>query len=141
MEKLQRKLFQQHNMNNGVIDLVIRIKNGYLAKRETIESPHSMFREEVLKKLKVLKYIYDYQVEGEAKKNITITLRYDHGEPAFTNIKIHSRPGRRWYVSYHKLKPVLSGMGYSILSTPKGVLTNIEARKDKVGGELLFDIW
>jgi small subunit ribosomal protein S8 len=80
-------------------------------------------------------------VSGEIKKEIIIDLLYKDKNPALTDIKIYSKPGRRYYVSYRHLKPVLNGLGYSILSTPKGILTNIEAKKLKVGGELLFEIW
>lgn len=129
-------------MTNSVIDLIIRIKNGYLAKKETVISPYSKFRENVLKKLFELKFIKNYQVTGGDKiKEITIELLYKNGVPALTDVKIFSKPGRRYYVSYHQLKPVLGGYGASILSTSKGILTNKEAYKLKVGGELLFNIW
>ncbi len=128
-------------MNNSVIDLIIRIKNGYLSKKETVISPYSKFRENVLKKLLELKFIKNYQVKGDKIKEITIELSYKDGVPALTDVKIYSKPGRRYYVSYRQLKPVLGGYGASILSTSKGILTNKEAYKLKVGGELLFNIW
>lgn len=128
-------------MENSVTDLIIRIKNGYMANNKFVQSPQSKFRESVVKKLMDLKYIKGYTVSGEFKKIIEIELLYDNGVPSMTDIRIFSKPGRRFYVSYNKLKPVLSGFGYSILSTSKGILTNKEARKEKVGGELLFNIW
>ena len=128
-------------MENSIIDLIIRIKNGYMARRETIKSPYSKYKETILKKLVSLKYIKEYQVEGELKKTITITLIYEKGEPALTDVAIISRPGRRFYVSYRNLKSIMSGFGHSILSTPEGIITNREARKRKLGGELLFNIW
>ncbi len=128
-------------MENSVIDLAIRIKNGYLARREAITVPYSRFKEEVLKKLKGLEFIKDYHVEGDKVKNITVDLLYNNGASALTDIKIFSKPGQRFYVSYKELKPVFGGIGYSILSTPKGILTDKEARKAKIGGELLFNIW
>lgn len=127
--------------NNPIIDLIIRIKNGYLAKKEIIESPYSIFREEVLKKLVKLAYIDDYSIEGDKVKKIEIKLLFNEGVPALTDIKILSKPGKRWYMSFKDLKPVLNGLGYTILSTPRGILTNYEARKQKLGGELLFEIW
>lgn len=127
-------------MNNGVIDLIIRIKNGYQAHRETITTPSSRFKVEVLKKLEALGYIDSYE-QVDNINYITINLKYTKGTPALTGVKLYSKPGRRWYVAFKDLKPVLSGIGYSLLSTPKGVLTNKEARKEKVGGELLFDLW
>lgn len=128
-------------MENSFIDLIIRIKNGYLAKKEQVMSPYSKFKEIILKKLKELKFIEDYKIIGEAKKEIKIMLLYKDNLPVLTDVKIFSKPGRRYYVSYKELKPVLGGFGYSILSTPKGILTDKEAKKLKVGGELLFNIW
>lgn len=128
-------------MNNSIIDLAIRIKNGYLAKRETISSPYSKFKEEFLKKLKELKFIKDFEIEGDLIKKFNITLLYEDGTPSFNDIKIFSKPGRRWYLSYKDLKPLLSGYGCYILSTPKGILSDKEAKDNKVGGELLISIW
>lgn len=128
-------------MNNSIIDLVIRIKNGYMAAKDKIESPHSVFKAEILKKLKALNYIKDYRVEGDKIKNISIVLLYKQGQAIFTDVKIYSKPGRKWYVAAKELKPVLGGLGVSILSTPVGILTNNEAKKKNIGGELLFDIW
>lgn len=126
---------------SAITDLIIRVKNGYMAGKDSIESPYSKYREEMLKKLVALKYIKDYSVTGEVKKTITIGLSYQDGIPAMTQVKIFSTPGRRWYVSSKEMKPVLGGMGYSIVSTPQGILTNIEAKKMNIGGELLFNIW
>ncbi len=128
-------------MNSAHVDLLIRIKNGYLSRREQITSPYSKFRGEILKKLKELGYISDYEVEGDTKKTVTITLKYDHSKAAFTDVKIFSTPGRRWYVSAKEVKPVLSGLGHAVYTTPKGIVSNLEAKKSMSGGELLFEIW
>lgn len=128
-------------MNNPGIDLVIRIKNGYMSKKEKITSPYSTFREEILKKLKNLGYIKSFDIVKGNIKSFEIELLYEDGEPVFTDAKIYSTPGRRWYVTVKQLRPVLGGLGVSILSTPKGILTNNEAKKIGTGGELLFDIW
>jgi len=129
-------------MNNGIIDLIIRIKNGYLAKREVITSPHSKLKEQVVKKLKALGFIENYSVESVGpKKEITIVLKYKKGEPVFRDLTIRSKPGQRWYITVSSIKPVMSGTGYMIISTSKGLMTNVEARKAKLGGELLFEIW
>lgn len=124
-----------------VADLVIRIKNGYMADRETIIVPFSKFNISILEKLKQLKYIQDFTIEGETIKKITAILKYDDGVAAFTDVKIFSTPGRRWYTTYNEIKPVLGGMGQAIVSSSKGILTGKEAKKEKVGGELLFHIW
>lgn len=128
-------------MNNAISDLIIRIKNGYQAKKEQIESPYSIFRERVLKKLIPLGFIKGYEVKGGKIKKLIIELQYDDGVAVFTDVKLFSTPGRRWYVSSKELKAVMGGFGVAILSTPKGILTGSEAKKEHVGGELLFEIW
>lgn len=129
-------------MGNSIIDLIIRIKNGYMRKRDTIVSPYTNYKGEVLKKLLALKYIKSYKVEEENnKKHVIIELLYNNEIPVLTDIKLFSKPGQRIYVPYNKLKNVMGGFGVSILSTPKGILTNRQARKEMVGGELLFNIW
>lgn len=129
-------------MNNTIIDLIIRIKNGYIANRQRIESPYSKMREEVLKKLTALKFVASYKIEkDDVFKKIVIELNYQDGIPALTDVKIYSKPGRRWYVPVKKIQRVFGGLGASILSTPKGILTNKEAVKEKTGGELLFEVW
>ncbi|MEO6508899.1 MAG: 30S ribosomal protein S8 [Patescibacteria group bacterium] len=126
---------------SAITDLIIRVKNGYMAGRDTIESPYSKYREQVIQKLIALRYVKDYSVTGDIKKTMSINLVYKNGAPALTEVKIFSTPGRRWYVAAKDLKPVLGGLGYSLVSTPLGILTHIEAKKKNVGGELLFNIW
>ncbi|MBI2051530.1 30S ribosomal protein S8 [Candidatus Roizmanbacteria bacterium] len=130
-------------MGNACIDLLIRIKNGYLARKERVKSPHSRFKEEVVKKLIQLGYAKSHKISQEGgKKNLEIELLYLDGKPSFTDVKFFSKPGRRWYVSYKEIpQKVRGGFGSLVLSTPYGVLTNIEAKKGKAGGELLFEIW
>lgn len=128
-------------MENSIIDLIIRIKNGYLASKEKIVSPYSKFKEEILKKLKELNFIKSYQLDKNNFNQITIELLYYDNQPAMKDVKIFSKPGRRYYISYKDLKPVMSGYGYSIISSPKGIISNIEAKTKKLGGELLFNIW
>lgn len=128
-------------MNDPIIDLIIRIKNGYLARLEELTVPQSKFKAAVLKKLKSLGYIKDYGFADEEKRTVRVELLYRDGVPAVTDVKIVSKPGRRWYSSVKDLKPVLSATGFSIVSTSKGVVTNIEAKRLNLGGELLFQIW
>ncbi len=128
-------------MHSSIIDLIIRIKNGYLAHNESVESPYSRFREEILKKLEILKFIKGYTVKSDKIKHMIVDLLYVDGTPVLTDVKVVSKPGQRIYSSGKNLKPVVSGFGYSILTTSKGILTNNEAKKQKIGGELLFMIW
>lgn len=120
---------------------MIRIKNGYMAGREEITARHSTYAVAVLEKLKKLKFIKDFSIEGDVVKEITVELQYNEDGAAFTDVKIISKPGQRMYIGVNEAKPVMSGFGYSIISTPKGILTNIEAKKQNTGGELLFNIW
>lgn len=123
-------------------DTVIRIKNGYAARRDTIEVPYSRMVEAIMVILAQENYIKGYRFDKkQSKKNITIDLRYDKGKPAIMDLKIISKPGKRTYVSSASIKPVLAGMGRSILTTPQGVMTDRTARERKVGGEVLFNIW
>lgn len=112
-----------------------------MTKNETCECPHSQYRESVLKKMQEAGYIAGYTVNGDVIKTITVELSYTKGVPAMTDVVIVSKPGKREYISYRDLKSVMNGMGVSFLSTPKGILTNREARTAKLGGELLFKIW
>ncbi len=125
----------------SVIDLMIRIKNGYMARKPSVYSPYSTFRVEVLKKLKELNYIADYSISSDQIQTIDIKLLYEEDMPAMTDISLVSKPGQRQYVSYTQLKPVQDGLGTQLLSTSKGILTDREAKKNKAGGELLFQIW
>ncbi len=124
-----------------IVDLVIRIKNAYAVGKEQVVSPYSRYREDVLRKLKSLRYIHDYAVEGDVVKRFVISLSYRRGSPALRGVKLFSTPGRRWYIPSKKLAPIMGGMGYAFLSTSRGIMTNIEAKKEHVGGELLFHVW
>lgn len=128
-------------MNDPIIDLIIRIKNAYMTKNEALSVPHSNYKEAVLKKLQAAGYITSFSVEGDVIKTLEVELKYTKGVAAMTDVKLVSKPGKREYVSYTDLKSVMNGMGVSFLSTPQGILTNHEARKAKIGGELLFLIW
>jgi small subunit ribosomal protein S8 len=125
----------------SVADLVIRIKNGYMARKDVIVASYSKMNEAILTKLRKMEYIEDFTVEGDKVKEILVTLRYEDGVPSMTDVKIFSTPGRRWYTSYTEIRPVLGGMGQAVVSSSKGIITGFEARKEKVGGELLFHIW
>ncbi len=109
-----------------------------MARLEEATMPNSKFKHEVAKKLLVLGFLKAVKVEG---RKMHLEFRYIDGVPALTDVKLFSKPGQRYYINYKDLKPVLGGMGYAILTTSKGIMTNSEARKAKVGGELLFNLW
>lgn len=127
-------------LTDPISDMLIRIKNGQMRKKEFIEVyPKSKMKIEILKILKKEGFIEDYE---EKEKSIVVKLRYfPDGSPVITDLKRVSKPSRRVYVSYKELKPVMNGIGIAILSTPKGILTDKEAKKLKVGGELLLEVW
>ena len=118
--------------------LIIRIKNAYMTRNENVEVLFSRFNEEVLKKLLQLGYIKKFETK---ERKIMVDLAYKDKNPALTQVQLYSKPGRRYYVTYKNLKSIMGGLGCSLISTSKGVLSNKEARDQKVGGELLFSIW
>lgn len=129
-------------MTNSIADLVARIKNGYLAKKDRIVVQFSKMNLEVLKVLKKEGYIKDYDLnDSDAKKSIITTLLYNKTTPVLIEINTVSTPGKRVYRKSKYLKPVLGGLGRAILSTPKGIMTDRDAKKNGLGGEVLFNIW
>lgn len=128
-------------MKESHIDLLIRIKNGYMSNKETIISRHSKFKEEILKVLKKLKFIEDYRVDKKTKPSIKVKLAYDNGVSLITNIKIYSKPGRKFYIKSSDIKSSKLSIANKIITTSRGVMTDADAKKNKLGGELLFEIW
>jgi len=109
-----------------------------MTRNENVEVLFSRFNEEVLKKLLQLGYIKKFETK---ERKIMVDLAYKDKNPALTQVQLYSKPGRRYYVTYKNLKSIMGGLGCSLISTSKGVLSNKEARDQKVGGELLFSIW
>ncbi len=129
-------------MINLTNDLITRIKNSYLSKKEEALVGHSKSSEIILNILKENKFIKDYElIEDGIKKNFKVTLLYSGIDPVLAGVKIMSKPGRRIYKGFKELKPVLGGMGISIISTPKGIMTDKVAISQKLGGEVLFQVW
>ena len=129
-------------MTDPLGDMLTRIRNGQRAHLQSIMSPASNLRVNVLDVLKREGYIRDYErTESEAgKPAIRIELKYYEGEPVIQTIKRVSRPGRRVFSSIRDLPRISNGLGISILSTPKGVLSDSEARSEHVGGEVLCNV-
>lgn len=129
-------------MTDPIADMIARIKNAVLARHESVVIPHSKMKEAVAKILLESSYIEGYTVtDAKPQPDIVITLKYINKLPAITDIKRSSKPGRRLYTSATKVPRVLNGYGMSILSTSKGVMSNVSARKANVGGELICQIW
>ena len=127
---------------NNVIDILIRIKNAYLARHKNLEVPHSKLKENLVKILTENGYLKEYRVVGEkSAKSLQLTLKYEKKEPIITDIKIISRPGLKIYTKSNKIGKVFGGNGISIISTPKGLMTGKEAGKNNLGGELICQVW
>lgn len=124
-------------------DMLIRIKNGYLASKLEVTMPYSAFKESVAQVLHQFEFVDDVKVKEVAnKKALTIYLRYGADDkPAMTDVKQVSTPGRRVYRPYKALKQVRGGYGVLLVSTPEGVMVGEQARKKKIGGEVLAEIW
>lgn len=126
-----------------IADMITRIRNAYLAKNLEAVIPHTRLLESITKVLVEEKYLASYKVEENDKgfKVIVAKLNFIDGEPALQTITRISKPGRRIYKSVSELHPIVSGLGIAILSTPKGVMTDREAKKQKVGGEVLCELY
>ena len=129
--------------NHSVSDLVARVNNGYLAKRNVISSPVSNLREAILKILKEEGFILNYN-KVKAENNIErfdIHLKYHYSNPVVSEISVVSKPGRRIYCRADEIPSVKNGLGMVIISTSGGVLPDHEARQKKLGGEVLLTIF
>jgi small subunit ribosomal protein S8 len=129
-------------VTDPIADLLARVRNGAQAQKVDIFVPYSKIKAEVVRILKDEGYITDYSVDTEAAHpRIKITNKLVDRSSAITGLKRVSRPGLRRYVGAEEIPRVLGGMGISILSTPRGVMSGREAKKQKVGGELLAYVW
>ena len=124
-------------------DMFARIRNGQMRNLNSVEIPSSNFRRNILEILKKEGYIKDFFIEKKEKNKITlkISLKYYEGYPVIKEIKRISKPGRRVYSRATSIPRVMNGLGLAILSTPKGVMSDTEARKHNVGGELICRIF
>lgn len=131
-------------MTDPIADLLTRIRNAHTAKHDRTDSPLSKQRAEICRILKEEGFITDFEEQGEKPKDklLRIFLRYTpDGDPAIQHLQRVSRPGRRVYRGAGQLKPVLNGLGVGIVSTSKGLMTDQQARDQRVGGEVLCEVW
>jgi len=129
-------------VTDPVSDMLIRIKNAGMAGLDSVRIPYSKQKEVLANILTKEGYVKYADKKGKnIKKNIEIGILYNGKKPKISDIKRISKPSRRVYEGYKKLKPVKFGHGTLILSTPKGVMTEKRALKEKLGGEMLFKIW
>lgn len=123
-------------------DLLVKIKNAEKARKESIQVPYSKFDFQVAKLLADSGFLGNVQKKVVGRKNmLEVELKYSGAQPALSDFKVISKPSRRMYIGYRELKPIRQDFGVAVLSTPAGVMTNKDARKNKVGGEYLFQVW
>jgi small subunit ribosomal protein S8 len=130
-------------LTDPIGDMFSRIRNGQMRSLSSIEIPSSNFRRNILEILKKEGYIKDYFIDKTEnnKINLKINLKYYEGDPVIKEIKRISKPGRRVYSRATSIPKVMNGLGLAILSTPKGVMSDIEARRNNVGGEIICRVF
>lgn len=129
-------------MTDSIADMLIRIKNAQAVKKESVLIPYSKMKMSIVSILSQKGFVKDIGRRGrKTRKYIEVALKYNDGEPAITEARRISKPSRRVYAPYSALRSFRQGFGIRILSTPKGVLSDSEARKLKAGGELICEVW
>lgn len=129
-------------VTDPIADMLTRIRNAVQAHHETVDIPASKEKLEITKILKNEGFITDFEVNGDLKKTITITLKYTKGnQKVISGVKRISKPGLRIYAQADKLPRVLNGLGIAIISTSQGLLTDKEAKAKHVGGEVVAYVW
>lgn len=124
------------------IDVLVQLKNAQAVKKETVKLPYTKMDEAIVDVLVARGFLAGVERKGRGPKRILeIRLRYADGQGAIRGVKLVSKPSRRIYLGFRDMRPVRHGYGILLLSTPNGIMTNDEARKKRVGGEALFEIW
>ncbi len=131
------------SMTDPIADMLVRIRNGYKARHRKVDVPASKVKHDIAKILLSEGFIDEFSVIEDSRQNlIRILLKYDeHEKPALTGMRRVSRPGLRKYSSAGELPRVMGGLGIAIMSTSRGVMTDREARKERVGGEVVCYVW
>ena len=129
-------------ITDPIADMLTRIRNANQMKHATVSMPASKVKAEILRVLKAEGYISDYVLkEEENKKSIEVTLKYVNKQRVIQGIKRISKPGLRVYAKTNELPRVLNGLGVAIISTSSGIMTDRDARKQKLGGEVIAFVW
>jgi len=130
-------------MSDSISNFITIIRNAYSASHASCVGKHSNVNEGIARILKAEGYITEYEVETVRKgvKQIKLTLKYVEDQPAIKAIERVSTPGSRSYHGYTDIPKVLNGLGITIISSPKGIINDRQARKEKIGGELLCKVW
>ncbi len=130
------------SLTDPIGDMLARIKNSQLRNHKKVEMPSSNFKMKIADVLKNEGYINGFNVDkNENKQVLVIDLKYNSGSPVISVIERVSKPGRRVFSSAQSLPKINNGLGIAIISTPKGVMTDIDARKQKVGGEIICKVF
>ena len=130
------------SLTDPIGDMLARIKNSQLRNHKKVEMPSSNFKMKIADVLKNEGYINGFNVDkNENKEVLIIDLKYNSGSPVISVIERVSKPGRRIFSSAQSLPKINNGLGIAIISTPKGVMTDIDARKQKVGGEIICKVF
>ena len=130
------------SLSDPIGDMIARVKNAQLRNHKKVELPSSNFKSKIAGILKNEGFIKDFKVGGEEKKPVlSMELKYHSGNPVISNFERVSKPGRRIFSSADSLPKINNGLGIAIVSTPKGVMTDIDARKQKIGGEIICKVF
>ncbi len=130
------------SLSDPIGDMLARIKNSQTRNKKNVTMPSSKFKTKIADVLKEEGFIIDYKIEdNEKKQNLIITLKYNYGNPVINKIERVSKPGRRIFSSAESLPKINNGLGIAIISTPKGVMTDVNARKQKIGGEIICKVF
>jgi small subunit ribosomal protein S8 len=128
-------------MNDPISDMLTRIRNANQALLPVVEMPHSKIKESIAGILKREGYVADYTVEGKIPKTIKVKLKYQGKKSVIEGLRRMSTPGLRRYVGATEIPRVRGGLGVAIVSTSEGLVTDTQARKKKIGGELICYVW
>mgnify|MGYP002850315344 FL=1 len=130
------------SLSDPIGDMIARIKNAQVRNYKKVELPSSNFKVKIAQILKSEGFIIDYQINSESNKPVLlINLKYHSGNPVISTIERVSKPGRRIFSRAESLPKINNGLGIAIVSTPKGVMTDVDARKQKVGGEIICKVF
>ena len=130
------------SLSDPIGDMIARVKNAQDRSHRNVELPSSNFKSKIADILKNEGFIKDFKIDNENKKPVlSLELKYHSGNPVISNFERVSKPGRRIFSSADSLPKINNGLGIAIVSTPKGVMTDIDARKQKIGGEIICKVF
>ena len=129
------------SLSDPIGDMIARIKNALVRNHKKVELPSSNFKTKIADILKNEGFIKDFKVNEDKKPTLSLELKYYSGNPVISTFERVSKPGRRIFSSADSLPKINGGLGIAIVSTPKGVMTDIDARKQKVGGEIICKVF